>query len=372
MGRVALRRPPVTLFLRAGAALALFFALSLTAAFYSWVLRPNLGLYREPAWVAQHPGFQKQMRQRIEKNLWQKSTTTTNPDRLSATERARAVALFNDIEDFGHEFEAAFSARNQSAAETGVWRLLNLLKHFNAVVKGTGYEFSPGIFDDLTKVRQALSEGDWDKVQGTARHNDAYAREFKRIAAWVVELARQQQADATSTALRLAASIRLIQPDPVRHYWRWQIQRSMPARLIYGVLEVTDPQHPERVLMGMEKMPAQGVQDYVLRLNPERDQWRVEVEDIWAGESGGRGATWQPLRCPSNADLTATAEGLPRQLTATNYTILWKGEVSTSGRKLKSLWFVARLARVGDPATDLLDPSDAVRTFDGNVLPLRP
>ncbi len=67
-----LKRPPVTLFIRAGATLALFVGLSLTAAFYSWVLRPNLGLYREPAWVAQHPGFQREMRQRIEKNLWRK------------------------------------------------------------------------------------------------------------------------------------------------------------------------------------------------------------------------------------------------------------------------------------------------------------
>ena len=38
--------------------------------FYSWHLRPNLGLYREPDWVAQHPGFQRQLRERIERNLW--------------------------------------------------------------------------------------------------------------------------------------------------------------------------------------------------------------------------------------------------------------------------------------------------------------
>jgi hypothetical protein len=31
---------------------------------YFWQLRPALGLYREPDWVAQHPGFQKELRQR--------------------------------------------------------------------------------------------------------------------------------------------------------------------------------------------------------------------------------------------------------------------------------------------------------------------
>lgn len=38
--------------------------------FYSWHLRPNLGLNREPDWVAQHPEFQKKMQREIEKNLW--------------------------------------------------------------------------------------------------------------------------------------------------------------------------------------------------------------------------------------------------------------------------------------------------------------
>jgi hypothetical protein len=112
---------------------------------------------------------------------------------LSEVDRARAVALFDDIEDFGHEFEAAFASKNLAAAQTGTRRLLNLLSNFNAVVKGTGYEFPPGIFDDLGKVRAALREGDWDKVQEAARYNHAYGREFKRIAARMVELAREQQ-----------------------------------------------------------------------------------------------------------------------------------------------------------------------------------
>ncbi|HEX7571317.1 MAG TPA: carboxypeptidase regulatory-like domain-containing protein, partial [Verrucomicrobiae bacterium] len=33
--------------------------------FYSWNLRPNLGLYREADWVAQHPGFQQILRERL-------------------------------------------------------------------------------------------------------------------------------------------------------------------------------------------------------------------------------------------------------------------------------------------------------------------
>ena len=37
---------------------------------YSWQVRPNLGLYEEPHWVAKHPEFQKQQRARIEQARW--------------------------------------------------------------------------------------------------------------------------------------------------------------------------------------------------------------------------------------------------------------------------------------------------------------
>ncbi|MCP5521032.1 MAG: protein kinase [Verrucomicrobiales bacterium] len=46
------------------------------ANFYSWHLRPNLGLYQEPDWVAQHPGFQRQLRKRIEASLWEPRNPT--------------------------------------------------------------------------------------------------------------------------------------------------------------------------------------------------------------------------------------------------------------------------------------------------------
>ena|ERR1043166_1390027 len=37
---------------------------------YSWHIRPNVGLYREPLWVAQHPGFQRELRALIDHNRW--------------------------------------------------------------------------------------------------------------------------------------------------------------------------------------------------------------------------------------------------------------------------------------------------------------
>ena len=37
---------------------------------YAWHVRPNIGLYEEPGWVAEHPGFQKALRARIEANRW--------------------------------------------------------------------------------------------------------------------------------------------------------------------------------------------------------------------------------------------------------------------------------------------------------------
>ena len=56
--------------LRGVAGLALFVALYAGDYYYSWHLRPNLGLYREPDWVAQHAGFQLELRARIQANMW--------------------------------------------------------------------------------------------------------------------------------------------------------------------------------------------------------------------------------------------------------------------------------------------------------------
>ncbi len=56
--------------LRGVAALVLFAALYAGDYYYSWHLRPNLGLYQEPDWVAEHPGFQRELRERIAANTW--------------------------------------------------------------------------------------------------------------------------------------------------------------------------------------------------------------------------------------------------------------------------------------------------------------
>lgn len=133
---------------------------------------------------------------RIRYKLVQTPSETARLEDLSEADRARAVAIFNDIEDFGDEFTAAFTSKNLPAAETGTRRLFNLLSNFNAVVKGTGYEFSPGLFEDIGKLHQALKEGDWDKVEQAARYNHAYGSEFKRAADRMVALARELQARA--------------------------------------------------------------------------------------------------------------------------------------------------------------------------------
>ena len=56
--------------LRGGVALALFVVLCAGNYYYSWHLRPNLGLYQQPDWVAQHPGFQGELQERIQANTW--------------------------------------------------------------------------------------------------------------------------------------------------------------------------------------------------------------------------------------------------------------------------------------------------------------
>ena len=138
-------------------------------------------------------------RVKIRYKLVQTTSSTSQLDSLSKPDRARAVALFNDIEDFAHEFDAAFTAKNLAAAQTGTRRLLTLLTNFNSVVRGTGCEFPAALLSDVGKVQEALEEGDWDKVKQAARFNEAYAREFQHIGSQVVELARQQKQGAATS-----------------------------------------------------------------------------------------------------------------------------------------------------------------------------
>ena len=55
---------------RAAGILALSTGLLTVDNVYAWHVRPNVGLYQEDAWVAQHPGFQRELRARIEANRW--------------------------------------------------------------------------------------------------------------------------------------------------------------------------------------------------------------------------------------------------------------------------------------------------------------
>jgi hypothetical protein len=55
---------------RAALVVGLFAGLYTVDYFYFWHIRPNIGLYEEPDWVAQHPGFQRSLQARIDANLW--------------------------------------------------------------------------------------------------------------------------------------------------------------------------------------------------------------------------------------------------------------------------------------------------------------
>jgi hypothetical protein len=112
-------------------------------------------------------------------------------EELTPAESARALSLFNDIEDFGHEFEAAFTARNLAAAQTGTRRLAGLLADFNAVTRGTDCQFPQELFSLIQQLRQTLDTGDWEQIRQAARHNEQIARAFKRIGQRMADLARQ-------------------------------------------------------------------------------------------------------------------------------------------------------------------------------------
>jgi len=65
-----LNNRPVRIVCRVVLVIVLFVGLYTVDYFYYWHIRPNIGLYRESDWVAQHPGFQRELRARIEANKW--------------------------------------------------------------------------------------------------------------------------------------------------------------------------------------------------------------------------------------------------------------------------------------------------------------
>ena len=58
------------LFATALSVVLLYVGFHTTTYYYSWRIRPNIGLYEEPRWVSKHPAYQKQLRARIENDLW--------------------------------------------------------------------------------------------------------------------------------------------------------------------------------------------------------------------------------------------------------------------------------------------------------------
>jgi hypothetical protein len=66
----AFPRRPLRLLYRFGLFLGCVATTVLLSYLFSWHIRPNIGLYREPLWVAQHPGFQRELQARIERNRW--------------------------------------------------------------------------------------------------------------------------------------------------------------------------------------------------------------------------------------------------------------------------------------------------------------
>jgi hypothetical protein len=83
------RRHPQWSVLTIALGIVLFVGLDRATYVYSWHIRPNIGLYREPGWVAQHPGFQRELRERVERNRWsgskQPSQSTPTPNAVPST-----------------------------------------------------------------------------------------------------------------------------------------------------------------------------------------------------------------------------------------------------------------------------------------------
>ncbi|MBA4148133.1 MAG: HEAT repeat domain-containing protein [Verrucomicrobia bacterium] len=114
---------------------------------------------------------------------------------------ARAVALFNDIENILQGFDATFKAKNLEAARSNVRRLSTLLTNFNAVMKDPDYQFSATLFDDIAKMGQALEEGNWEMARELARHDEEHSFQFTVIANHIIDLAKMERLNDDQRAI---------------------------------------------------------------------------------------------------------------------------------------------------------------------------
>jgi len=164
----------------------------------------------------------------------------------------------------------------------------------------------------------------------------------------------------------LTARVQLMEADPTRRSWRWRVFREPGARMVYGVLDATDPHNPRQVLLGMENdaLTLTSSQDYTLRLDPDVEDWRIEIETAWAGENGGRGAIRDTINVPAGARLQAHGSQPSGDLNTDRYHVFWQAELASDQGPLKRLRFVARLAAQDDPVQNILGETDPVRALD--------
>ena len=103
----------------AGGMIVSFFVLLTLNNLYNWHLRPNLGLYQEEDWVAQHPGFQRELRQRIQNNLWRKPAVAPAPTNESTV----AVPATAQTLSFGPTIERVLPDPDDGRSQNATLRL---------------------------------------------------------------------------------------------------------------------------------------------------------------------------------------------------------------------------------------------------------
>jgi len=162
---------------------------------------------------------------------------------------------------------------------------------------------------------------------------------------------------------KLQAGVSLVSADEPGQTYRWRIERRVPARLVYGIVEGLGRGQPppERLLASYEGNVEKAATFLTLRLSRKDGKLRMEIADEYAPpDSGGKGSCSDVANWPPGATLVSAWRKHAATATETKYLVLWQGRFVRDAKTLSSMSFIVRLASKDDPIVHIFGKGDQV------------
>jgi tRNA A-37 threonylcarbamoyl transferase component Bud32 len=182
-----------------------------------------------------------------------------------------------------------------------------------------------------------------------------------------------QAADAKSTvaprttgAAGTGPCVRWLESNHMLGVDRWQVERSAPHRLVCGILDITDADHPKAVLSVLEPRAVTATNRLTLRLEHSGARLRLGIEGPhWLAEGGDTNVAFVDVESFPHAELRVAVRSQAATLSAEHYQVLaeadliaYVGSFEVVARRLQ---FVMRSASAEDRVKVVLGDGDAAQ-----------